>query len=456
MQQTCMTYTRANDMAMQMRQTNEAGAWSAPTRVAFRFVFCLLGTYALCCGHKTIFSKIPRVGASMERAMNHAFLLPAQWVAVHMLRLSGAAATLHTSAFADRALDWIAAGLMLALACLATLVWSLADRRSCAYPKLNEALRWLLRMTLVISLMWYAAIKLFPIQIEQPSLAVLNERVGDLSPMTLLWTLLGVNPLYEQLCGALEMICALLLLWRRTTRAGVLLAIVLLSNILLFDLFFDVAVRLYAGMLLAMALTLLAPDAPALWGFCVTNRQVRTRGTWTLAHWPLWAQRMALVFEIYVALTIVKPFVGLEHHQYAQERAYELHTASIAGQWHITSAVDPDTHAAVSLASGDGTAQTDLFLEPSGRVNLRSGSGRLWGGSSYDPTAHTVGLMSAMHTVLIYHDTQPDPEHLVLTPENADVPVLTLVRVPLPNHYPLLDRLHEHSWHLVEEWGFFR
>lgn len=435
---------------------NDAERWTLPTRIAFRLVFCLLSAYALCCGHKTVFSKLPHVGPAMEDAMERIFLLPAQWFAVHWLHLSGAAATIHTSAFADRALDWIAAALMLALACAATLVWSLVDRHSLAYPRLHEALRWLLRMTLAISLMWYAAIKLFPIQMEQPSLAILNERVGDLSPMGLLWTLLGVNPLYERLCGALEMLAVVLLLWRRTARAGVLLAIVILANILLFDLFFDVAVRLYAGMLLAMALTLLAPDVPALWTLCCTRSPAQAHGTWSLPHWPRWVQRVALVFEIYVALTIVKPFFGLEHRLYAREHTNELHPAAIAGQWHIISSVNAQTNTPMPLASGDGTQQTDLFLEPSGLVNLRSSDGRLWGGTSYDATQHTLGLMSAMHTPLAYRYTQPDAEHLLLLPENASAPVLTLVRVTLPDHYPLVDRLHERSLHLVEEWGFLR
>jgi hypothetical protein len=134
-----------------------------------------------------------------------------------------------------------------------------------------------LRLTLVLSILWYASIKIFPVQIESPSLAVLNEPVGSTSPMTMLWTVLGMNPAYERVCGAIELLCALLLLWRRTALSGVLLALVVLANIVLFDVFFDVPVRLYAANLLLMALTLLAPDVRALLQFLWTQQPVTPR-----------------------------------------------------------------------------------------------------------------------------------------------------------------------------------
>jgi hypothetical protein len=99
----------------------------------------------------------------------------------------------------------------------------------------------------------------------------------------------------------------------------------------------------------------------------------------------------------------------------------------------------------------------DIFFEPSGRTMVRSSDGVLWrSGTSYDDKKHTLRLFSTGHDgAVLYAVTQSDPSHLVLTPTGKDAKndgVLSLTRVPLPSHYPLLDR----GFHLVNEWGLER
>jgi hypothetical protein len=55
----------------------------------------------------------------------------------------------------------------------------------------------------------------------------------------------------------------------------------------------------------------------------------------------------------------------------------------------------------------------------------------------------------------VYAVAQPNPSQLLLTPTGEDAKtngVLTLVRVPLPSHYPLEER----GFHWVNEWGLER
>jgi hypothetical protein len=437
--------------------------WSPAARIAFRFFFCYCMQYALFCDHRTLFCRIPRIGATVQDKAALLYLLPARWLGQHLFHLTGAAAVIHPSAFADRALDWIAAGLMLAVALVATLIWSLLDetrstaRKRLAYPMLFGWLRWTLRLTIIISLVWYASIKVFPIQIESPSLAVLNERVGDTSPMTMLWTVLGMNHTYELVCGLVEFTAVVLLFYRRTALAGAMLALVIMANIVLFDVFFDVPVRLYAGNLLLMTLVLIAPDVPALWRFFWERRPAMPNATWNLSASPRWLRLAAMTLEIVLALTSVKLFT-YSYHQTRGELAGERHPAAISGQWHIDTSIGTSSEMAPGqtqvLLSGSGSPQTDLFLEPSGRVNLRSADRRLWGGGRYSPDRHEIILVSAMRDTLLYNFSQPDADHLILTPAPSFTryPTLTLTRVPLPQSYPLYER----KPHLVEEWGFER
>jgi hypothetical protein len=48
-------------------------------------------------------------------------------------------------------------------------------------------LRFLLRLTVAIFMIGYGLDKLFPFQMQPLSIAILNEPVGNLSPMTFLW-----------------------------------------------------------------------------------------------------------------------------------------------------------------------------------------------------------------------------------------------------------------------------
>jgi hypothetical protein len=428
--------------------------WRLGTRIAFRLAFCYLMQYALLCGHRTLLSVIPRFGAPLEERAALLYLLPARWVGVHLFHLTGASAVIHRGAFGDHALDWIAAGLMLAVSVVATCVWSLIDRRRPAYPRLFSLLRWVLRLTLVLSILWYASIKIFPVQIESPSLAVLNEPVGSTSPMTMLWTVLGMNPAYERVCGAIELLCALLLLWRRTALSGVLLALVVLANIVLFDVFFDVPVRLYAANLLLMALTLLAPDVRALLQFLWTQQPVTPRSAWRLYGTQRSVQIASLAFDLLVLLTALRLFT-YAHGQAAREESGEQHPPTLSGEWRIEPAETSSGHAAGAASNGDFGRATEIYLEPSGRVTARLRDGLLHGGGHYDIASHTIDIPSGTGANIRYTFLQPDAMHLVLA-AGPGLRTLDLTRMPLPGHYPLLDRIHERGLHLVEEFEVAR
>lgn len=425
-----------------------APARSLAERFALRFAFVYLSLYALCCGNSTVWEVLPR-GMMLEGLAARPFQRAAQWTGQHMFHLTGAAAHLHPSAFNDRALDWIAALIMLVAAFAAVLVWTALDRGRRDDRTLFDWLRFLLRLSLAVGMFVYGAMKLFPFQAEPLSLAVLNEHVGNLSPLSLLWAMLGYSPLYERLCGAVEVFAALLLLWRRTALAGVLATIVVMVNVVLFDCFFDVPVKLYATMLLLMCFLLLLPDARALWRFFITHQPAIADAAWA----PVTRGRTRYVLLAAELLTLIYGIVTLpllDHAKYARMAANAAHPAPFAGQWHLDSATLAGQPR--PMLTGEGQPVTDIFLEPNGRVILRAADNTLWAGAHYDATQHTVGIMSPGRLPMPYTLAQPDATHLVLTPQIANEPTLSLTRVPLPSTYPLYDR----GFHFINEWGFER
>ena len=419
-----------------------AQQWNPATRVAFRFIFCYVAQYALGCGNATVWRALPWLGKHVfEPLCATPYLLAAQWLGQHLFHLQGPGARLHGSGFGDRALDWIAAGLMLVLATVATAVWSALDRRR-EYNTLLAWFRFGLRLTLAVAMLNYGSWKIFPIQMPPPSLAVLNEPLGSTSPLTLLWTLLGLNPLYENICGGIEFLGALLLLSRRTALMGALLAAFVMTNVVLFNCFFDVPVKLYAGNLLLMALVAIVPDVRALFGFFWRQTPSAPTSLWQ----PVLRGRVRWLLpalELLVLLTVGIVASSAHYRQHALEEANLRHPSPLAGEWHLDSG---------TVLTGDGVPMSDLVLEPDGRLDIRATDGSLWGGSTYrigDPQLRFAGPGLPVATFAI---TQPDAAHLVLTPTTGVASELRLTRVPLPAHYPLQER----GFHLVNEWGLER
>ena len=429
--------------------------WSFGTRLAFRFSFCYLMIYALGCANATLWEVIPfHIGEHIETWLAWPFFHGAQWLGQHLFHLTGVGAKLHDTGSGDTILNWIAVGIMLAVAILATLIWTaIAElrspaRRSLAYPRLFFWFRLTLRITLGVAMIGYGLSKLFPLQMPPPSLAVLNEPLGNTSPMTMLWTLIGLNPVYEMICGAAELTAGILILFRRTGLLGELLTAFLATNIVLYNFCYDVPVKLYAAHLVLMSIALIVPDMPSLFNFFFLHRPCKPIDGWVKP-----ARRYGLRVEticvvVALLLAVLPPAFQLRQ-GYAQQLASQRNPPPITGQWHLTSATKP-------YVTGDGLPTTDIFFEPTGRTMLRDSATVLWRAyAKADDKKHTLFLATESNDPVTYAMTQPDPTHLVLKPTGdatKTAGTLTLVRVPLPSHYPLEDR----GFHFVNEWGLER
>jgi hypothetical protein len=433
-----------------------ARAWSFATRLGFRGAFCYCLLYALCCGNATLWEVLPWVGEPINAFFAAPFRISAQWVGQHWLHLTGVGAKLHGGGSGDRALDWIAMFLMMALALAATLVWTLiAETRPAparAYPRLFFWMRLILRLTLGVAMLNYGLDKLFPLQMSPPSLAVLNEPLGNTSPMTMLWTLIGLNPYYEMICGGAEVLGGLLILFRRTALVGTLLTVFLTTNIVLYNFCFDVPVKIYAAHLLLLSLVVLAPSVQSLWGYFILHRPTVPVDRWTRP-----ARRFGLRVEtvataVCVLYAVIAASIGLGQ-AYGRQRANSAHPSALTGIWHLDSATLKGQPKPV--LTNDGYPMTDLILEPTGRAMLRATDNALYRARfKLDDKAHTVELSDPSKRVT-YAIAQTDATHLVLTPtgkEAGTTATLALTRVPIPTHYPLLDR----GFHFVNEWGLER
>ena len=155
-------------------------------------------------------------------------------------------------------------------------------------------------------------IKVIPTQFAgMPTLAQLTKPYGDLSSFEVLWSFMGSSSAYTIFTGVIEVSAALLLLFRRTTTLGAIVAAGALVNVAALDFSYGVPEKLDVLHLIAFAVIVLAPDARRLADAIVLNRpavpvsitvrigNVRGRG-WNLA---------AIAFVTYVLVTsVLTPF----------------------------------------------------------------------------------------------------------------------------------------------------
>ena len=258
--------------------------WSHSTRVAFRMAFLYFILFAFCCGNGTIFDPFPVVGDWIKDKLTWPLYRLTEFVSVHVLHFTGVGATFHDSGSGDSLANWMLEGLFLVLAVVGGGVWSAIaaarGNRRAEYQTLYATLRFLLRLTCGFYMLEYGLAKLFPMQMAPISIAILNEPVGNTSPMTYLWSMLGMNPAYQMICGGAEALGGVMILFRRTALAGALLSAFVMTNVLLYNMFFDVPVKLFAANLLLALTFITLPDVPALFRFFWLHQPSAPTGIW--------------------------------------------------------------------------------------------------------------------------------------------------------------------------------
>jgi hypothetical protein len=237
--------------------------WPLSSRILFRLVCCYWLLYALPDGaHKSVLDRIP--GNQFFVQMWHVVV---PWIAIHIFHLTGSAASYDFKGGDDTELSYVKNLLYVVLSLVATLIWSILDRRRPDYRTLHGWLRILVRYTLALALFGYGFWKIFPTQFRPPGFARLVEPYGEFSPMGALWWFMGASIPYIIFTGTAEVTGGLLLLFRRTTSLGAMVSSAVMANVVALNFCYDVPAKLYSSNLLLMAVFLLAPDLRRL--FCV-------------------------------------------------------------------------------------------------------------------------------------------------------------------------------------------
>jgi hypothetical protein len=142
--------------------------------------------------------------------------------------------------------------------------WRLIERIPDVKARIEHLVNGLLIFFLALHLFKYGSDKLFKHQFYFPEPNTLFTPLGYLTKDMLYWSAVGASYSYNVVLGLVELVPAVLLLFRRTRLLGGLMAAAVLLHVLVLNFAFDISVKIHASMLLLAAITIIAPALPAL------------------------------------------------------------------------------------------------------------------------------------------------------------------------------------------------
>lgn len=245
-------------------------------RLVERFAFIAFALY-----HLPLFlNNYPSLGGggSSEKGLaiswGHIFTPPGVWVARHLFHMTGPMPYAYQGDNGDVGEEFGRLLLSIVIAALGAAAWTFADRRRPRAKWLGEALKVLLRYSIALGIASYAVSKIWREQFPPLFPTTLDQRVGDLTPMSMLWSFMQSSYAYSFFGGVMELAVLLLLCFRRTATLGALLCLAVMGNVAILNFAYGVQVKLYATMIVLSAAVLVIYELPRLYAFFVANRIV--------------------------------------------------------------------------------------------------------------------------------------------------------------------------------------
>ncbi|MCA8830761.1 hypothetical protein [Hymenobacter pini] len=263
----------------------------------------------------------------------------------------------------DSALEWLGLrlGLYWGLAVGVTLAGAQVLRRT-AWPALPAVLLDIIALYLSLTLFSYGFSKVFASQF--PHLwANQDTPPGELTPMRVAWQFFGYSRAYQQFLGWGEVLPAMLLLWRRTRTLGALVAAIVMLNVFVINLCFDVCVKIGSGTYLVLALVLLAQDTDRLWQFLVLHRPAALRSLPATA--GRFSKRGRIVYRVLGGvLTLAMLYFTWDSMQQAQAYATSQEKVlPVTGVWETTRAARWTDGSWQSITPADSSFPTRVYFQ---------------------------------------------------------------------------------------------
>ncbi|MEQ1676082.1 MAG: hypothetical protein ABL876_05260 [Chitinophagaceae bacterium] len=166
--------------------------------------------------------------------------------------------------------------LLLILSLLISLLFQLFPKWKLYKERIFYFLYILFCYYLVLILLKYGLDKVFKSQFYLPEPNTLYTPLGQVDKDLLYWTSMGTSRFYNIFMGMAEVLAGVLIFFKRTRMAGLLIAAGILLQVVMINFGFDISVKLYSLFLFSLSLYLLNPFYRKLCRFFFTLKDSNT------------------------------------------------------------------------------------------------------------------------------------------------------------------------------------
>ncbi len=189
------------------------------------------------------------------------------WFAINVLQIKR---PFINELISDSTAFYINALWIFCLAIIVAIVWQWVDKKNTFLKYYNWFLVFV-RYYLAIQLLAYGLNKVFKWQFYLPEPNTLFTTIGNTYKDLLYWSSMGTSRMYSIFTGLIEVIAALLLLFKRTTLLGACLAFGIMLNVVFINLSFDISVKLYSIFLTLLTCIILQAYAKKMYAFFLVD-----------------------------------------------------------------------------------------------------------------------------------------------------------------------------------------
>lgn len=157
-------------------------------------------------------------------------------------------------------LSYINLFIALGIAIFIAAIWSILSPNIKHYKDGYYWITVIARYRLAFGIIAWGYKKFVPMQMELPTHTFLNTPFADFSEQKLYWQGVGIAQYYEVFLGFAEVLCGILLLFRKTTALGAALTFVILGNIVIANHAYDGMVHVHSFTYALLALIILWKD----------------------------------------------------------------------------------------------------------------------------------------------------------------------------------------------------
>ena len=194
---------------------------------------------------------------------------------------------------------------------------------------------------LIIILFKYGIDKIFKTQFYLPEPNILYSRFGNLDKDILFWSVIGTSGLYSVLTGFVEVLAAVLLIFRNTKIIGSLLSSAIFLNITFINFGFDISGKLFSLILFLMSIFCLKDDVAKLYRFLILKKLER------LEDFNIKKSKPWMVFVKTLVVGIILVTVMMQH--------------TSSGSYNDDMSIRPDLHGAYKVLNENSELKYVFF-----------------------------------------------------------------------------------------------